>query len=127
MTIVLDTSALLFWSFSPQSLSPRARQTIENARTLIVSSISLWEIALKHKQQRLHLPLDPSDYAARLLRTAKISIVPVEVQIWLANVSLAWEHKDPAARTIVATAQELNCPLVSSDREIREFYPLAVW
>jgi PIN domain nuclease of toxin-antitoxin system len=123
----LDTSALLFWSFDPESLSVQARHTIKNARTLVVSSISLWEIAIKHKQKRLHLPLDPADYAARLGQIAKVSIVPVEVQTWLANVNLAWEHKDPADRTIVATAQERKCPLVTSDQEIRKFYPLAVW
>lgn len=127
LTIVLDTCALLYWSFAPTELTGLAAKAVEDASRVVVSSISLWEIALKHKRGKLDLPLPATDYIVKLQGAAKVEIVAVETSTWLTNVKLVWDHADPADRTIVATALELNCPLVTSDRRIREFYPQAVW
>ena len=51
--IVLDTSALLFWTLDPAQLTPAAAQAIEQADRIVVSSISIWEIALKVKRGSL--------------------------------------------------------------------------
>jgi PIN domain nuclease of toxin-antitoxin system len=125
--VVLDTSALLYWTLDPEKLSGAARKAIEEEDRLVVSSISIWEIALKLKRGELQIPLPLGDYVERLLRLESLEIQPVDVQTWLDNVDLNWEHRDPADRTIVAMAARLGCPLVSSDSTIMEFYPLAIW
>jgi PIN domain nuclease of toxin-antitoxin system len=125
--LVLDTSALLFWTLDPAQLSPSARQAIDGDGQLVVSSISIWEIALKVKRGKLSLPLPIPDYVERLQRLEKLEILPVDVQTWLDNLDLTWEHRDPADRTIVAIAARLACPLVSSDKTILDFYPQAIW
>ncbi len=125
--IVLDTSALLFWTLDPDSLSPNAKQAIEQAERIVISSISVWEIALKVKRQKLVIPLAISDYADRLQRLGSLEILPVDVQTWLDNVDLPWEHRDPADRTIVALATRFDCSLVTSDRVIADYYPGTVW
>jgi PIN domain nuclease of toxin-antitoxin system len=51
----------------------------------------------------------------------------VDVQTWLDNLSLVWEHRDPADRTIVAIAARLACPLVSPDSTLSGFYPQTIW
>jgi len=51
--IILDTSALLYWTLDPDQLSPKARQAVQQADRILVRSISLWEIALKVKRQKL--------------------------------------------------------------------------
>ena len=56
--VVLDTSALLYWTLLPGSLSGPARAAIETASEglgCFVSAISLWEIALKAKRGQLTL------------------------------------------------------------------------
>lgn len=125
--IVLDTSALLFWTVDPAQLTPQAAQTIEQAERILVSSISIWEIALKIKQEKLILPLAVTDYVDRLQRLERLEILPVDVQTWLDNLALHWEHRDPADRTIVALANRMNCPLVSSDGRMAAFYAQTVW
>ncbi len=125
--IVLDTSALLFWTLDPAQLSLAARQAIEGAGQLVVSSISIWEIALKVKRGKLGLPLAMGDYVERLQQLERLEIRPVDVQAWLDNLALDWEHRDPADRTIVALATRLACPLVSSDGVILDFYPQTIW
>jgi PIN domain nuclease of toxin-antitoxin system len=125
--IVLDTSALLYWTLDPANLSQVARQVIEQADRILISSISIWEIALKVKRQKLVIPLSIGDYAERLQRLESLEITPVDDKSWLANLNLPWEHGDPADRTIVALATQFECPLVSSDQVMADFYPNTIW
>jgi len=125
--IVLDTSALLFWTLDPDKLTSQAIWTIDQADRIVVSSISIWEIALKVKRGKLIIPLPVSEYVERLQRLGKLEILPVDVQTWLDNLELPWEHRDPADRTIVALAVRFNCALVSSDKTIGEYYPKTIW
>jgi PIN domain nuclease of toxin-antitoxin system len=125
--VVLDTSALLYWTLDPDQLSLAARRTIEQADRLVISSISVWEIALKVKRGKLDIPLSIIDYAERLQRLESLEILSVDVQTWLENLDLDWEHRDPADRTIVAIATRLACPLVTSDCVVADFYRETIW
>ena len=125
--IVLDTSTLLFWTFAPEKLSANALEAMETSPTYVVNAVSIWEIGWKMRRGKLALPMSIRAYVGHLLETERIEIHPTELEIWLQSMEMDWEHKDPADRIIVATAKVLGCPLVTSDRRIREFYPLAIW
>ncbi len=127
--VVLDTSALLIWTLSPERLPPAARRAIAKGEThgLIASAISLWEIGLKAQRGALSLGLPFNDYVQRLRRVDALTLVPVDTRVWLGVLALAWEHRDPADRVIVATAQLDGLPLVSSDAAIAQFYAKTVW
>lgn len=125
--IVLDTSALVYWTLADERLSPKATQAIGQAERVIISSISIWEVGLKVKNGKLALPLALGAYVEDLKNAYKIEIVPVTETTWLKNIELSWMHKDPADRTIVATASLLGCPLISSDQQIQSFYQQTIW
>lgn len=127
MTVVLDTSALIYWTLAPDNLTDIARRAIDEADQIILSAISLWEIGLKAKQGRLELPLEIVEYAEKVQRLRGVSVKPVDVATWLKNLDLEWAHRDPADRTIVATAVLHDCPLISSDRLIKQFYSQTIW
>ena len=125
--IVLDTSALIFWTLDPQRLSPKAKQALEQADHILISSISLWEIALKVKRQKLDIPLPINEYVDRLHRIGNLEILAVDIQTWLDNVDLPWDHRDPADRAIVALAARNHCPLITSDETIANFFKKTIW
>jgi len=125
--IVLDTSALIRWTSDSDALSMAAIRAIEESEQIIISSMSFWEIAWKMKLGKLTLPASAREFAARMAQVRNVEIAPVDTETWLHNVALDWDHCDPADRTIVATADLRGCPLVTSDRRMREFYTLAVW
>jgi PIN domain nuclease of toxin-antitoxin system len=125
--LVLDTSALFYWTLDPLQLSATARQAIQEADRLLVSSISIWEIALKVKRGTLQIPLSIEQYVAKLQRAAQLEILPVDTTTWLESVALDWEHRDPADRVIVALARQLKLPLVSNDRKIASFLSNMIW
>lgn len=127
MNLVLDSGALLYWTLDPERLTAPAAEAIAQARQITVSAISIWEIGLKAKQGKLELPLSIHAYVDRLKRLERLQIEAVTVEVWLENLALNWAHRDPADRTIVATAVLAGCPLVSSDRVIQAFYQQTVW
>lgn len=124
---VLDTSAVLFWTLAPERLSKPAQASIDKASGLLVSSISLWEIGVKVKKGRLELPVSTREFADTLSRVDGVEVLPVDLETWLTNLDLVWEHRDPADRTIVATAAMRDCWLVTSDAAIRDFYARSIW
>ena len=126
-TILLDTSALLYWTVAPDRLTDKATQALEQAEVILLSAISIWEIGVKMKRGKLALPVTIEAYANRLETVNRVDILSVDVATWRQNLALNWDHRDPADRTIVATAMINKVPLVTSDREIREFYPDIIW
>ncbi|MBX3000491.1 MAG: type II toxin-antitoxin system VapC family toxin [Caldilineaceae bacterium] len=127
MRIVLDTAALIYWTLDPLKLSAPAADAIAKATEISISAISVWEIGLKTKQGKLELPLSLYGYIDRLKRLERMEIEDVTLEVWLENLALDWSHRDPADRTIVATAVLAGCPLISSDHTIRSFYQQAIW
>jgi PIN domain nuclease of toxin-antitoxin system len=127
LMLVLDTCALLWHTLDPGRLSPAALSAIEAADTLLVSSISLWEVALKAKKHELELPMEIEAYAALVEQVDHYRILPVEGSHWLASVHLEWEHRDPADRLIVALAGLFHAGLVTRDVRMLKWYPMGVW
>lgn len=125
-THVLDTSALLFWTTEPSRLSRSAAQAIQTASALVISSITVWEIGLKVVRGHLTLATTLRDYTQRL-QAVGVEIRSVDEECWLRNLELKWSHRDPADRTIVALADLLDAPLVTSDATIAAFYPRTIW
>ncbi len=125
--LLLDTCALIYWTLDRDALSIKATQAIQASDRLGVSSISIWEIGIKARRGKLVLPLTLSDYVERLNMLDRFEILPVDERIWIKNIDLEWTHKDPADRTIVATAILLATQLVTSDDKIRAFYSEAIW
>ena len=129
MSLVLDTCALLYWTLDPARLSAAASAALKpvgRGERVILSSASIWEIALKHRAGKLDLGTTPEDYLRRLGRLP-VEIAPVSAELWLASVALDWEHRDPVDRLVVALAEERGAPLLSSDEKIRAWCARCVW
>ena len=126
---LLDTCALLWWSFEPNKLSPDAYDSCGSICNEggCISAISIWEIGLKIKKGSLDIKENLADYVHRLKKIRNVQIIPVDEIIWMQNLSLEWEHRDPADRTIVATAKLRNLPIITKDPLIRNFYPKTIW
>lgn len=85
------------------------------------SSISLWEIGIKVKRGHLDLGITVEELARRIEQSAVVELLPVDVTTWLKSVELAWTHRDPADRVIVATALSRGLPLLTEDQVLHDF------
>lgn len=127
--VVLDTHVLLWWTLDPDHLSETAAKLTAGFPDsgVCISSISIWEIGIKIKRGRLEIGTELTDYWQRLRQLVWLEVVPVTAEIWLENLALEWNHRDPADRTIVATARLRGIPLLSKDEVIADFYPHTIW
>ena len=127
--VLLDTCALVWWTLDPERLSVKAKEACDNIKIegAIISSISIWELGIKLKRGKLEINISLEEYINRLKQLGTLKIIPVDKTIWVRNLSLDWTHKDPADRTIVATAQLKNLPIITKDDFIRGYYPHIIW
>jgi len=127
--VLLDTCALLWWTLDPEKLSSRAKEACDNIKigSAIISCISIWELGIKIKRNKLEINISLEEYVKRLKQLGTLEIIPVDETIWLKNLALDWPHRDPADRTIVATAQLKNLSIITKDKFISEYYPHIIW
>lgn len=120
--ILLDTHTLIWWVSDPPRLSARAKREISNAISgggIAISAISVWEIALLVKAERIQLKQDVHAWIGKVLSLPVLTVVPVDADIAETSVFLSgFPSKDPADRIIIATAIREGATLVTSDKKI---------
>jgi PIN domain nuclease of toxin-antitoxin system len=129
---VLDTHAWVWLVAEPKRLSARARRHIDGEMRdgpLLVSSMSVWEVAMLSERGRLALTIDVEDWVAYSEALPFLSFVPMSNRIALKSVRLpGFPSSDPADRIIVATALGVGATLVTADRRIHAYTQVrTVW
>jgi len=122
---LLDTHAVLWLVASSKRLSPRARAlAAAPEQPLIVSAVSLWEIAAKRSLGRLDAPVDLS---RRLAGLGVVELLPISPLHAEAIGELPWHHRDPFDRMLVAQAQVEGLPIVSADPALAQYGVDVIW
>ena len=123
--IVLDTHVWLWWLHDPARLSPVADKLIQQEQVsgaIVISAISVWEVAVKVQSGKLSIPLDINrwyELARSYPATVIESLSPLDA---IASTQLPGDfHKDPADRIIISLARRLAVPLVTCDRKILDY------
>lgn len=120
--ILLDTHVLIWWISQPEKLSSKVKSRIDiesKKNEVLISSISIWEIYLLVKRNRLRLTMDLDTWVEKIEQIPFLHFIPVDSAIAAKSVKLPPPlHKDPADRMIIATALEENAVLVTSDKRI---------
>jgi len=116
--ILLDTHTLLWLVSTPDQVSAAARDEIaDSAREVMVSAVSAWEIAIKTRLGRLDgeplLSTWPDIMAAMA-----VTEVPIEAADAILAGRLAWNHRDPFDRMIVAQAARRGLTIATRDADI---------
>ncbi len=123
--IILDTAPWIWWVSDPGRLSRRARRAIvagEKSEDLLVSAVSVWEVALKQGLRKLALDREFRSWIALASVYPGIRLAPVEASDSLESALLPGKvHRDPADRFIIALSRRLGAPIVTSDRLIRDY------
>jgi len=122
--IVLDTSVLIWGVSHPEQLSTQAAKVIVDAGPgdILVSSISIWEIALLIKKKRLKLNCEGEHFIHQLGQISQLTFVPVDNDIAACSVRLNGAlDSDPTDRIVVATALIHGARLVTSDQLLIDY------
>lgn len=122
-SVLLDTHVWIWLhDGNPRLEKSRCLEAIENARDnggVRVSIISLWEVGMLVSKNRLKLRNDVGDWAEAGLAKPGMRLEPMSAGVAIKCTRLPGEfHPDPADQILVATARELDIPIITADSRI---------
>jgi PIN domain nuclease of toxin-antitoxin system len=119
--ILLDTHSWIWWAAGSAKLSARARTSIDEARTIGVSAISCWEVAMLVQRRRITFDRDTLLWVQQTLARPGVRLLPITPQVAVRSTQLGeTAPADPADRLIIATAREERIPVVTRDAAIAD-------
>ena len=122
--LLLDTHILLWALAKSEELSNEVKETIKTAKaskSLYISAISLWEIAMLAQKQRISIYCRIADFLQTIENIEGLHIIPLNAMIAAESVMLPELHNDPADRIIIASCREKSATLVTRDQKIIEW------
>ena len=126
MKILLDTCEFLWLVTGDTKLSSSVAAAVRDPQNQVfLSTVSFWEISVKHSLGKLTLPASPAQFIP--LQREKHLIVPLSLdESAVAQLSsLPTLHRDPFDRMLICQALAHGLTLASSDSLVRQ-YPVAV-
>lgn len=121
MRVLLDTHVVLWWLQNNRKLSARSRAKIKAASAVYVSSVSIWEAAIKIHHHAFDFDLDELTSQIKLdgfldlqishRHAAKVALLPST-------------HRDPFDRMLVAQAMCESMKLFTADRVLADYSDL---
>ena len=124
MEYLLDTHTFI-WSFrQPESLSKKVYDIISDSDNKIyLSSISLWEIAIKHQIKKLdlgnlnilHIPNIASEYDYTIVNPEPYDYIT------FSELPVKENHRDPFDRMLIHTAIRNNFIILSKDEKFAQY------
>ena len=121
MKVLLDTHILLWWQQDRLRLGERARSIIASPEVaVLVSTASLWEIAIKFRLGRLNVR---SSEALSHAREEGFTIIAIEAD-HVAKVEYLPHvdgHRDPFDQLLLAQAEVERAAFMTSDRILTRY------
>lgn len=107
--------------YRPRTLTEDAHGLIRNPYNIIViSTVTLWKIAIKHKLARGDMPIDGAK-ALHYFKLAGYQILNILPEHVIVTAELPTHHQDPFDRLLVARALQEPLRLMTHDKMIAKY------
>lgn len=123
MRLLLDTHLALWLSLDDRQLSARARFLIDEASSVHLSVVSLWELSIKRSASagRPDYPELSASELAGEMRDAGVELLPLAPEHAFAVEFLPMHHRDPFDRLLVAQAIHEPLRLLTGDAVLARY------
>ena len=126
MNLLLDTHILIWALNDDPALSEKARGLILDAfNTVYVSTVSVWDVLLKHDRRPEDIPFDECDFAAACREAGFVPLGLTDRHVLtvreLSRPEEAKEHNDPFDRLLLSQAKAENFAFLTHDERIAEY------
>jgi PIN domain nuclease of toxin-antitoxin system len=127
MKLLLDTHTFLWFIDDSSRLSTQARNLLESDADLLLSTASLWEIAIKTSPGKLTLAQPYDLFIPEQLGLNSVEELPISLA-HLAEVStLPFHHRDPFDRLLISQAIIESVAIVSADSAFDAYSITRLW
>lgn len=120
--ILLDTCVIIWDALEQSKLTAKARKAIQESEgALMICDISIWEISMLIKRNRLVVDGSTSEFISLLLQSRNFHVQEITPEIAELSVNFSLDiNNDPADRLIAATSILKNAPIVTADQNLRK-------
>ncbi len=127
MRLLLDTCTFL-WLAGGGSLSAAAGAAIRDpSNDVLLSAVSVWEIASKYGSGRLPLPEPPGQLIPTERRLRGVEALPFDEDAALQVLRLPPLHRDPFDRMLISQAIAHGLAIVTPDASIGQYPVRTIW
>lgn len=124
MKYLIDTHILIWLAVAPEKISRNVYKILENPKNeLYISTVSLWEIAIKLSINKLDLQgLEISDLI-QICEEQIIQIVelPISAVMKYRNLPMKQKHRDPFDRALISLCIADSYVLLSHDGKMKQY------
>ena len=123
MNLLLDTHIALWAISGDPRLSKKAENLISDPDNAVYfSSVSVWEVLLKHELPHSNLTISPSDFIQYCEESGyyplSMSVQHIRMAETLDIPDMEKKHTDPFDRLLIAQAKTENFSLITHDDKI---------
>ena len=128
MRLMLDTHSFIWFFAGDAKLSNTVRDLIEDeSNEKLLSTASVWEMAIKQSRGKLTLNLALKDYIEQKLVFNDFKLLAIDLEHLNVITTLPFHHNDPFDRLIIAQAMVEQIPVLSRDA-VFDAYPInRIW
>jgi len=128
MKYILDTHVFLWSIANTKELSKNVIKAIKNPdNEIYVSSVTLWEIAIKTRIGKLNIEGTSIDEIPSIIERLEYSQISMTSEDALGYINLKEDtHKDPFDRMLIWQCMSRNMIMISKDTEFAKFVPFGL-
>ncbi len=127
MRLLLDTCTFLWILAEAPQLSFRALDLFTTPENEVyLSSVSAWEISVKHALGKLPLP-EPTEFIPAMRKIHGIESLSLDEESTLYLSRLPQYHRDPFDRMLVCQAIVQDLVILTPDEEVRQYPVKTSW
>ena len=123
MKLLLDTHTFLWFINDNPKLSATALALLESDHAVLLSTASLWEIAIKYSLGKLNLSSSYEEFITQQILRTDIDVLSIQISHLTTVSRLPFHHRDPFDRMLIAQSIVEDVPLLSAD-SIFDAYPI---
>ncbi len=119
MKLLLDTHIWIWSLIEPGRLTDGVRLALESSdNELWLSPISTWETLMLIERGRVSVEAEPQVFVSRMLKAGPFREAPLTHAVAQQSRRFGFDHADPAARFLAATAVVYDLTLVTADERL---------
>ena len=127
MNYLLDTHTVLWYMGDAPNLPTITKEIInDNRNGIFVSSISLWETAIKFNLGKMKSNLTLDGFLDKIERS-DFNVLQVKNEHLRRLLAVPFIHKDPFDRLLVSTALVENLTIITTDSNIQRYDVPWIW
>jgi PIN domain nuclease of toxin-antitoxin system len=128
MKFLLDTCTFLWLISDATEVPVRVRDLFASPENdIYLSTVSTWEIALKHSLGRLPLPGPPGKFIPKQREDHGVQSLPLDEESTFQLLRLPNLHNDPFDRLLICQAIVHGLTLLTPDELVSQYLVRVVW